>query len=200
MGHHNHTLLWLLSALLFLASPSFATENDSSQEEQDTAKVRWRQSLANTEVYLLKNDTPYFADMVPELTEAVDDWLNAIAQRDVKGIMKFVLTEGWDGIEKALNNPSHLMHQYLLGDESRVYKLAQSPTREVVLVRKGTKWAPGPGISACIFDRAQHDPQTDAEHADIYRKQADGTFCWFFFHADDHWRFNVDVFFEEPGL
>ena len=197
MTQRTLTAPWLLAVLLLLVTPAFATEPDATRE---AAMAKWRQSLATTEVYLLKNDTPYFMEMIPELTKAVNSWLDAIAKRDINGIMTFVLMESRDSVEKALHDPSHDLYQYLFSDNWLPYRLSKSPTRDFVLVRKGTKWRPLSGIQACIFERSQYNPQTDAEYADIYRKQADGTLCEYFFYGDDHWRFGVSSFFEERGL
>jgi hypothetical protein len=148
-----------------------------------------REYLATADVYLMEQDTPYFVGLIPEVTEAVNGWLDAIAARDVEGVLAFVLPEDVEFMRAALSDSNDVMYRTFLADDSHIYKLAGSGRRDLVLIRTGTRLNPGPGIDACIFDRGRTDPQTDQERLDIFRHPENGRVCEYFFHGDGHWRF-----------
>lgn len=174
-----HLLLPVL--LLWPMTPGMADE---------VADRKWVQDyLATAEIFLMEHDTPYFVGLIPELTEGVNRWLNAVAARDVEGILAFVLPEDEAYMRAALADPNDTMYRTFLADDSPLYRLAKSGRRDLVLIRKGTRLNPGPGIDACVFDRGRVDPRTDPERLDIYRNMETGRVCQYFFWADGHWRF-----------
>ena len=181
MNGRSFTPLLLFALLLGPVAPAFADEENDRE--------RYRHYLATKKIFLLKDDTPYFANMGPELTEAANAWLDAIAARDVEGLLAFILSEHRDFIRKALTDPNDKMYRIILADTSRLYQLARRKGRDIVLIREGTRLNSGYGFEVCIFDREQVDPRTDAEYLDIYRNMEIDRICHNFFPVDGYWSF-----------
>jgi len=173
--------LLLLTLVLGSATPVGADEAADREQARD--------DLATAKIFLMEHDTPYFVGLIPELTEAVNRWLDAIAARDVEKILAFVLPEDEAYMRTALADPNDTMYQTFLADESPLYQLARSESRDFVPIRTGTRLNPGPGVDVCVFDRRRTDPRTDQERLGIFRNPDTGRVCQYFFAADGHWCF-----------
>ncbi len=181
MKIHTFIPLLLLALLLGPIAPA------SADEESD--RERTRRYLAAEKIFLLKDDTPYFAGMGSELTEAANAWLNAIAARDVEGLLAFVMSEHRDSMRESFTDPDDIMYRIFLADTSRTYRLAHRKGRDIVLIRTGTRLNSGPGFEVCVFDREQVDPRTDEAYLDIYRNMEIDRVCHYFFPVDGYWSF-----------
>ena len=186
----RHAFIPLLLLALLLGPVASALADEASDQE------RTRRNLAAEEIFLLKDDTPYFADMGPELTEAANAWLDAIAARDVEGLLAFIMSEHRDVTRKILADPNEKMYRILLADTSRLYQLAQRKGRDIVLIRKGTRLNSVPGFQVCVFDRERADPRTDEGYLDIYRNMDIGRICKYFFPVDGYWSFAYTHIYE----
>ena len=179
----SHIFIPLLLLVLLLGPISPVSADEESDRE-------WIQNyLATVKIFLLKDDTPYFANMTPELTKAANAWLDAIAARDVEGLLAFIMSEHRDSMRKSFTDPNDKMYRIFFADTSHLYQLAQSKSRDIVLIRKGTRLNSGPGFQVCVFDRERGDPRTDEEYLDIYRNQNIGRICEYFFPVDGYWSF-----------
>lgn len=185
----------LLAAVLPLGPAATAagpTEPPPQSEQQPQDGAELERYLREVPLFIVPSDAPYRA----ELAAAVNRWLDAIARRDVEGILPFVLPEDQESIRGALSDPHNVLYRTLLSELHRTYRLAKSGNREVMLLVKGTPLNPGPGVDACVFDSRRYSPQTDEERIRLFRQAQAEIACYFFYYGDNHWRFGYDAIME----
>ena len=124
-----------------------------SADEQKQLEAYFR----DVKLFVLPADSPFRG----RLLSAANRWLDAIAARDIDTLATFVLPESQDYMRERLRDPDYVVGRSLMYEGFSTYQLANAERRGVMLIRTGTPLNPGPGVDVCVYDRTQHNPQTD---------------------------------------